>query len=214
MSAAFDFPANVLPGNVRYIGPLLDTSDWSEPWAFTWPHGSGRPRALVSFSTTNQDQADVLQRTVDAIGRIEMDAVATLGPAVTSAGLRTPANVTLLSSAPHDQVMEEVSLVVTHGGHGTVSRALSHGLPLLVMPMGRDQGDIAARVEACGAGLILAPTAAETEIAAMISRLIEEPQFGASARRLKDVMTEEISKRSLVSELEQIVAAWRTVKPV
>jgi MGT family glycosyltransferase len=205
MSAAFDFPADVLPSNVRYIGPLLDTSDWSEPWTFSWTHGPDHPRALVSFSTTNQDQTDVLQRTANAIGHIEMEAVATLGPAVTGASLRAPANVTLLPSAPHDAVMKAVSLVVTHGGHGTVSRALSHGLPLLVMPMGRDQGDIARRVEACGAGLVLAPTASESEIATAIGRLIEEPQFRAAARRLGDAMTAEISKRSLVSELEQIV---------
>jgi UDP:flavonoid glycosyltransferase YjiC (YdhE family) len=160
----------------------LDTSDWSEPWTFSWPQGPRRPRALVSFSTTNQDQADVLQRTVNAIATIKMDAVATLGPAVRSADLQAPANVTLPPSAPHDAVMKEVSLVVTHGGHGTVSRALSHGMPLLVMPMGRDQGDVAVRVEACGAGLMLATTASETDIATAISRLIEEPHFRASAR--------------------------------
>jgi UDP:flavonoid glycosyltransferase YjiC (YdhE family) len=207
MSAAFDFPADFLPSNVRYIGPLLDASDWSKPWILPWSRGSHRPRGLVSFSTTNQDQADVLQRTVNAIGSIEMDAIATLGPALEGVSVNAPANVTLLPSAPHDAVMKEVSLVVTHGGHGTVSRALLHGLPLLVMPMGRDQGDIAARVEACGVGLILAPTAAETEIAAAISRLIERPQFRAAARRLGDVIAAEVSKTSLVSELEHIVHA-------
>jgi UDP:flavonoid glycosyltransferase YjiC (YdhE family) len=210
MSAAFDFPADSLPGNIRYIGPLLDTSDWSRPWIFSWPHESDRPRALVSFSTTNQDQADALQRTISAIGQIKMDAVATLGPALKADSLHAPANVTLLASAPHDAVMKEISLVVTHGGHGTVSRALLHGLPLLVMPMGRDQNDIAARVEACGAGLTLAPTAAETEIGTAISRLIEEPQFRAAARRLGNITAAEIGKTRLVSELEQIADA---VKP-
>ena len=208
MSAAFDFPADQLPSNVRYIGPLLDTSDWSEPWNFQWSHGSDRARALVSFSTTNQDQASVLQRTVTAIGRIRIEAVATLGPALKDTGLHAPTNVALLPSAPHDAVMSQVSLVVTHGGHGTVSRALLHGVPLLVMPMGRDQGDIAARVEACGAGLTLAPTAAEAEIAAAISRLIEEPQFRTAAHRLADIMTAEVGKKSLVSELEHIVRDW------
>jgi MGT family glycosyltransferase len=207
MSAAFDFPADFLPDNVRYIGPLLDAADWSKPWHFSWSNGSNRPRALVSFSTTNQDQADVLQRTINAIGRIKMDAVATLGPALKNVSLHPPANVTLLPSAPHDSVMKEVSLVVTHGGHGTVSRALFHGLPLLVMPMGRDQGDIAARVEACGVGLSLTPAAAETEIAAAINRLIEGPQFRAAARRLGTIIAAEVSKTSLVSELEQIVDA-------
>jgi UDP:flavonoid glycosyltransferase YjiC (YdhE family) len=52
MSAAFDFPADELPGNVRYIGPLLDSSDWSKPWSFRWSQGGDHPRALVSFSTT------------------------------------------------------------------------------------------------------------------------------------------------------------------
>lgn len=207
MSAAFDFPADSLPGNVRYIGPLLDSSDWAKPWTFRWSHRADRPRALVSFSTTNQDQADVVQRTVNAIGHTNMEAVATLGPALKDTSLHAPPNVALLPSAPHDAVLKQVSLVVTHGGHGTVSRALLNGLPLLVMPMGRDQGDIAARVEACGAGLTLAPTATETDIGAAISRLSEEKQFRAAARRLAEVMTGEVSRTSLVSELEHIVRA-------
>jgi UDP:flavonoid glycosyltransferase YjiC (YdhE family) len=207
MSAAFDFPAEFLPSNVRYIGPLLDASDWSKPWIFSWSHGYDRPRALISFSTTDQDQAGALQRITNAIGCIKMDAVVTLGPALKDHSLHPPANVTLLLSAPHDAVMKEVSLVVTHGGHGTVSRALLHGLPLLIMPMGRDQGDIAARVEAGGVGLILAPTAAETEIGAAISRLIEEPQFRAAARRLGDIITAEVNQTRLVSELEHVVYA-------
>jgi len=136
-----------------------------------------------------------------------MDAVATLGPALKDVNLHPTANVTLLPSAPHDAVMKEVSLVVTHGGHGTVSRALLHRLPLLVMPMGRDQGDVAARVEACGVGLTLARTAAETEIFAAINRLIDGPQFRAAARRLGNTIAAEVGKTRLVSELEQIVDA-------
>lgn len=205
MSAAFDFPADFLPTNVRYIGPLLDSSDWSKPWVLPWSHESDRPRALVSFSTTNQNQADALQRTINAVGRIEMDAVATLGPALEGVNLHAPANVSLLPSAPHGAVMKEVSLVVTHGGHGTVSRALLHGVPLLVMPFGRDQGDIAARVEARGVGLSLPPTAAETEIAAAIERLVKEPQFRVAARRIGEIIAVEVCRASLVGELEEIV---------
>jgi MGT family glycosyltransferase len=207
VSAAFDFPADHLPKNMRYIGPLLDSSDWSKSWTAPWPRGSDRPRALVSFSTTNQNQADALQRTVNAIGGIEMDAVATLGPELDGAALRPPKNVTLLPSAPHDIVMEEVSLVVTHGGHGTVSRALWHGLPLLVMPMGRDQDDVALRVEARGAGLILPPTAPEAEITAAINRLISEPHFRIAARRLGEAINAEIKSARLVGEMEEIVGA-------
>jgi UDP:flavonoid glycosyltransferase YjiC (YdhE family) len=103
--------------------------------------------------------------------------------------------------------MEEVSLVVTHGGHGTVSRALWHGLPLLVMPMGRDQDDIALRVEGHGAGLILPPTAPEAEIAVAINRLIREPHFRVAARRLGVAINAEIESAGLVGEMEEIARA-------
>jgi MGT family glycosyltransferase len=204
MSAAFDFAPDSLPGNVRYIGPLLDSSNWSKPWISPWSHGD-RPRALISFSTTNQDQTEALQRTINAAGSVDMDAIATLGPALEQTTLQAPDNVTLLPSAPHDAVMKEASMVVSHGGHGTTSRALAHGLPLLVMPFGRDQGDIAARVEARGLGLVVPPTAAETEIAAAMTRLIREPQFLAAARRFKDIIAAEIRESSLVAEMEEIV---------
>ena len=113
----------------------------------------------------------------------------------------------MLPSAPHDAVMKEVSLVVTHGGHGTVSRALWHGLPLLVMPMGRDQDDIAVRVEARAAGLSVPPTASETEIAGALNRLIKEPHFRIAARRLGDAIAGDIKSERLVDEMEEIVGA-------
>jgi MGT family glycosyltransferase len=210
MSAAFDFPADYLPGNVRYIGPLLDTTDWSKPWKAPWPDGSDRLRALVSFSTTDQNQADALQRTVNAMASVEMDGVVTIGPALEGVTLHAPKNVTVLPSAPHDAVMKEVSLVVAHGGHGTVSRALWHGLPLLVMPMGRDQNDIALRVEAHGAGVILPQNASETEIAAALNRLIREPHFRVAASQLGDAIAADIKAERLVGEMEEIVRAQRS----
>ena len=78
--------------------------------------------------------------------------------ALNIADLRAPKNVHLMRGAPHDAVMKDVSLVVTQGGHGTVCRALINGLPQLILPNGRDQGDNAARVEVKGAGLRLPPT--------------------------------------------------------
>jgi UDP:flavonoid glycosyltransferase YjiC (YdhE family) len=150
-----------------------------------------------------------LQRAINAVAQAGMDGVATVGPALDTATFDAPKNVTLLPSAPHDAVMKEVSLVVAHAGHGTVSRALWHGRPLLVMPMGRDQNDVALRVEAHGAGLILPAGASETEIAGALWRLANEPQFGLAARRLGEAITFDITRERLVSELEGIVSAYR-----
>jgi UDP:flavonoid glycosyltransferase YjiC (YdhE family) len=105
--------------------------------------------------------------------------------------------------------MKEVSLVVTQGGHGTVNRALINGLPLLVLPLARDQAANAARVEEKGAGLRLDPNAPEEEIASAVNRLLKEPHFRVAARRLGDAIRADIDGSTLVSELEAMVAARR-----
>ncbi|MEA2772355.1 MAG: hypothetical protein QOD93_5317 [Acetobacteraceae bacterium] len=209
ISRAFDFHADFLPGNVRYVGPLLDEPSWSKPWQAPWSAHSKRPRALIACSSGAQGQHDLVQRVLDAMGTLEISAVATTGPNLDIADLRAPENVTLLYSAPHDAVMKEVSLVVTQGGHGTVSRSLINGLPQLILPNGRDQGDNAARVEAKGAGLRLSPTASAAEIAATVTRLIKEPHFRTAARRVGDAITADIDASGLVRELEMIVADRR-----
>ena len=209
MSAAFDFPCRQLPTNTRYVGPLLDVPGWSKPWRAPWAASSDRPRILVSFSTTFQAQAPVLQRIVDALGHLHVDAVVTTGPAIASDALSAPPNVTLVDSAPHDAVMKEVSLVVTHGGHGTVTRSLVHGVPLLVMAMGRDQGDNAARVVERGAGLSLTEAATPNEIAAAVSRLLADPRFRAAARQLGEAIARDLTSSVMVSEVESIVGKRR-----
>jgi UDP:flavonoid glycosyltransferase YjiC (YdhE family) len=115
ISAAFDFPAANLPANLRYIGPLLDLPAWARPWTAPWSGTAARPRVLVSLSTSFQNQAALLQRIVAALGTMDLDAVVTIGPAMENENLEAPANVTIVHSAPHDTVMKEVSLAVTHG---------------------------------------------------------------------------------------------------
>src|SRR5207248_8948080 len=61
------------------------------------------------------------------------------------------ANVHVCASAPHSELLKQAAVVVTHAGHGTVIRALAAGVPLVCMPMGRDQNENAARVVFRGA---------------------------------------------------------------
>lgn len=57
----------------------------------------------------------------------------------------------------HDALLPRVELVLTHGGAGTIERALRHGRPLAVLPFGNDQPYNARRVVALGAGVALDP---------------------------------------------------------
>jgi MGT family glycosyltransferase len=216
-SQAFDFQADSLPDNFRYVGPLLDVPNWSKSlqpnsWEAPWSAQSDRPRALVACSTGAQGQRDLFQRVINAVGTVEVEALATTGPSLDIAELRAPKNMHVLRGAPHDQVMKDVSVVVSQGGHGTVTRSLVNGLPQLILPMARDQAANAARVDAKGAGLRLPPTASEAEIAAAVKRLIAEPQFKEAARRVGDAIKADIDASGLVDEMEAIAVAGRRAR--
>lgn len=206
ISRAFDFEVTALPWNYHYVGPLLDEPNWSKSELPPWPQIS-RPRVLIACSTGAQNQTGLIQRIVRAIGSVDVEAVVTAGPNVRVEDLPETGNVRVVSAAPHDSLMDQVSLVVSQGGHGTVSRALLHGLPLLVIPMGRDQGDNAVRVEARGAGLSLPPTASEDEIAGAVRRLVAEPSFRKSARQLGTAMRADVDTAGLVREIEAMTVA-------
>jgi UDP:flavonoid glycosyltransferase YjiC (YdhE family) len=144
---------------------------------------------LVSLSTGHQDQLALLRRIVGAIAGMPVRAVVTTGNAIDPGELAAPEGVQVLRSAPHSAVLAEAAAVVSHGGHGTVIKALAAGVPQLIVPMGRDQLDNAARVAARGAGLRLRPGASGRAIAAAVRRLLDEPSHreGAAAAELEEM---------------------------
>lgn len=208
VSRAFDFDTQALPANYRYIGPLLDEPGWSRGALTAWP-GARRPRILVAGSTGAQNQTALLRRVARAVGTVEAETVVTTGPNVGAADLDPPAAIRVVAAASHDALMARADLVVCQGGHGTVSRALLHGVPLLVIPLARDQADNAARVGLRGAGLRLPAGADEAEIAAAARRLLAEPGFRRAAEALGAAVRADLDAGGLVREIDAMVAARR-----
>ncbi len=199
-SPAFDFPAQ-MPDNVRYVGPVLDDPQWAIDKSWTPPPGND-PVVLVAMSTTPQDQIDCLQRAVDGLSALPVRGIVTTGPAVDPKALQPSGNVTVVASAPHSEVLKCASAVVTHGGHGTVIRSLAAGVPLVVMPQGRDQADNAARLVSRGAAITVKSSAPASTIGAAVIRVLDQPGFREAAERLGDRIRADAAADTLLSELE------------
>lgn len=208
-SRAFDFPADSLPENVRYVGPQVGSPKWAKPWTSPWPASDTRPLVTVGFSTTFQNHAGVLQKVIDALEPLPVRVLVTLGGSIEAHELRAATNCVIVDSAPHAQVMKQASFAITHGGHGTVMHALLNRLPMLVIPHGRDQNDNAVRVTARGAGLSLMADATAEAIRAACRRLLEDPAFNASAKKLGDAVAADAESSTIVEELE--AAAMQSV---
>ena len=202
-SAAFDFAPASMPPRWRYIGPLLDLPDWATRDRPALPCHD-RPLVAVCLSSTFQNQTGVLQNLLDTLADMAVEAVVTLGPSLSATDLRAPSNANLMAAADHDALMSKAHLVITHGGHGSVTRALIHGRPMLILPMGRDQADNAIRVTQRGAGLTLSPGASLADIRTAIDRLLQEPSFTARARELGAVVALDMQSSPLVATFEML----------
>jgi len=203
-SAAFDFAPASLPEHVRYVGPQLADPAWAEPWRSPWPADDARPLVLVGFSTTFQGHIDVLQKIINAAAGLPVRLVITLGDTIVPEELAPAANCRLVRSAPHNAVMPEAALVITHGGHGTVTRALTHLRPLIVVPHGRDQADNAVRVTARGAGLMLPAESDAAGFRAAIAAILSDPAYAAAAERLGREVARDMEHSPVVAELEEL----------
>ena len=201
-SLAFDHPQPALPANVRYVGPVLDDPTWVEPWTSPWDESDPRPMVLVSLGSTFQDQRAVVQRIVNALGGMEVRALVTLGSVFEPAEISSQDNVVTVRSAPHAQVLPEVDLVITHGGHGTLMKSLAAGKPTLCMPLGRDQIDNAARLERVGAGASLKSGTSADRIADTVQRLLGDAGYVTKARSFARQL--ESGADAAVAELEGI----------
>ncbi|WP_051355338.1 nucleotide disphospho-sugar-binding domain-containing protein [Mesorhizobium erdmanii] len=201
---AFDFEQAVLRPNMRYAGPLLGDPVWAEPWASPWSKDDDRPLVLAGFSTSFQDHAAVLQRVIDASASLPVRLLVTLGGSIEPSELAPAPNTVVVRSAPHLEILKEASLVVTHGGHGTVMAALLHRLPILIIPHGRDQADNAVRVTERGAGLTLSRTAPTETIRAALVRQLNDPAFRLAAGALGDAVDAEWRASTLIADLEAL----------
>jgi len=69
------------------------------------------------------------------------------------AGQITDNPVTGERFVPHGPVLERAAAVVCHAGMGIVNKAVSAAVPIVAVPFGRDQPEVARRVVECGAGV-------------------------------------------------------------
>jgi len=203
-SPSFDFAAPRLPENVRYVGPQLQDPDWAA--SADWHRPGTDPLVLVATSSVYQHQADLLQRIADALGRLPVQAILTTGQAIDPGTIQAPPNVEVVQAAPHSRILPEASAVITHAGHGTVLKSLAAGVPLICIPMGRDQNDNTVRVLRLGAGIRLKQRSTPGQIAAAVSEILHNPQYTAAAGSFAQVLTHEAaSTPTAADEAERLL---------
>lgn len=147
----FEYPRSDWPEKVRLVGPGL----W-EPPADPPPFLDGlrQPLVLVTCSTLFQNDRRLPEVACEALRGEPYDVVVTTAEVDPTGLLRAP-NLRIERFLPHAPLLERAVCVVCHAGMGITQKALAHGVPVVAVPFGRDQPEVARRVEVAGAGVRL-----------------------------------------------------------
>jgi UDP:flavonoid glycosyltransferase YjiC (YdhE family) len=191
----------VLP-QTQWVGPVLRKT---VPDSFNLPelNQEGVPWILVGFSTGIISGAtDTMHTVLRALAPLNVRIlVSSVG--MKGAELEAPANAIVLPYVPHAEVMDKMSLVISHAGHGTVMAALSRGVPQLCLPMVNDEPLVAERLASLGASLTLSPQAEAEEIRNGVLKIFGDPSYKMNAQQISSIMND--GAESSADLLEQLV---------
>jgi len=137
---------------------------------------------LVSLGTLTSDMSvGVLRDGAESLAT-ELDHVWVAAPPELFRGHALPSNVEVAPWLPTATLLPLVDAALCHGGYATVTEALAGGTPMLVSPTRYDQPWIAHRLVQRGVAIQVSRRAERAAIQQAATRLLQEPQFLASAR--------------------------------
>jgi UDP:flavonoid glycosyltransferase YjiC (YdhE family) len=138
------------PPGVHVTGHLV----WEPPAdRIEIPAGPG-PLVLIAPSTAQDPRQQLLRAALQGLAdsRVRVLAAYNRRPAEP---LEAPPNAKLVDWISYSQTMPLADVVVCHGGHGTLARALGAGAPVVAVPAAGDMAENSVRAQWAGAGLCL-----------------------------------------------------------
>jgi UDP:flavonoid glycosyltransferase YjiC (YdhE family) len=144
----FEYPRRDWPASIVMVGPCA----WEPPAGPPdWLVDISQPVVLVTTSSEFQNDHRLVDVALQALASEPVQVVATL-PAGGPASHPAAGNAHLERFIPHGPVLDRAVCAITHGGMGATQKALAHGVPVCAVPFGRDQFEVARRVQVAGAG--------------------------------------------------------------
>lgn len=171
---ALEVPRPDWPRDAHVVGPLL----WEASRETLSPPPGDAPLVMVAPSTAWTGARGMAEMTLEALEDKDVRAVvSTFAP--TPPGLPAWAR-----SGPgnQDALLRQAAVLVCGGGHGMLVKALRAAVPVVVVPGGGDQWEMACRVARQGSGVIVRPSTVDG-LRDAVTRVLDYPGFGIAAAR-------------------------------
>ncbi len=163
----------------------------------------------------NVRAGDLFERVVSGIRDLPINLVVTVGYDVDPAELGPqPPNVHVERYIPHATLLPRCSLIISHGGSGSIICALAHGLPQVLIPLGGDQPISAVRCAELGVARVIDPVTATPEaVRQAVTTVMSDRSYRHAAQRLGDEIAALPGPAHAVTLLERVAARGRPLLP-
>ena len=202
------------PDHVKVTGPLFFEVPYED---VELPEGGG-PLVLVAPSTSQDPKCELLRATLDGLADEPVRVLATTNKHRPPEPLEVPDNAVLHPWLSYSQAMSVADLVICHGGHGTVARALAAGVPLLVSPAVGDMAENGARVAWSGTGAMLPRRLLSPKTMRLVVRhVLANPAYGERTAELAAWSTEHdgpATAAGLIEELTKLRGRGSNPQPI
>ena len=202
----FEYPRR-WPSHTHVVGPLM----WEQPAEDVEPPPGGEPLVLVAPSTSQDREHRLLRAALAGLEDLPVRVLATWNRRPpTGRPLPAPANAKVVEWVRYSTAMPQADVVICHGGHGTVVRALASGCAVVACPAEGDMNENAARLDWAGVGVrIPRRWATPRAVRLAVERVLAEPEISSRARGLADWLRVNDPGRHASELVEEFVAERR-----
>ena len=210
--AELEFPRENLPRWFHFTGPYHYSSS-RESVPFPWEKLTGKPLIYASMGTLQNRLVDVFYKIAAACEGLDAQLVISLGGSATPESLPPlPGNPLVVGYAPQLELLQKVTLTITHAGLNTTLECLNNAVPMVAIPIANDQPGVAARIAWIGVGEVV-PLKSLTlpRLRKAISQVLTQQSYKQNALRLQSAIQRAGGVTHAADIIEQAVS---TGKPV
>ncbi len=202
--AAFDFPCTK-PEYFHYTGPFRNSSP--QTVSFPFERLTGQPTIYASLGSIQNTKYEVFHDIASACLSLDVQLVIAHGGGMNvEAVQKLPGSPLVVEYAPQLEVLAKASLTITHGGLNTVLDSLSHGVPLVAIPITYEQPGTGARIRWTGTGEVVPLSHLDIpKLRTAIQRVLTEDSYLKNALRLKQAIAQAGGVKRAADIIEQSI---------
>jgi MGT family glycosyltransferase len=180
-----------LPRNTCFIGPCFGKRKGQPDFPFEKLKPE-KYKIYVSLGTVFNNRPWFFERIMKALDHPDYQVIISAGASFDRLQKKpVPANVLLFRSVPQSELLPKIDLFISHGGNNSINESLAAGKPIIVAPVGGEQGDNAERIVYLELGnRVEIATVGESQIKNAVESIRTNETIVAQAHKIQDVIQE------------------------